>query len=269
MLGRARRHVPALRPDGRVRRSIARSFRAAPELLAFTNDLFSSIDTSATRADAFRFTAARSLSGGDAGGGRRAGCAWWPRPTRRRPRPSSRRRWRGCSPTATVRDRQTGLPRRARPGDIAILFRSRASHREIESALESRGIPTYVYKGLGFFDADEVKDLVALLRYLAQPSSPLRAAALLRSRFVRLSDRAVRLLAPRTRGRAVRGASRRPPACRTRTARVLERLRASLGRWLPLVDRVPPAEAARPRRRRRRLRVRTPRRRGSCRRART
>ena len=59
----------------------------------------------------------------------------------------------------TVRDKQTGLAAAATPGDIGILFRSRASHREFERALEARGIPTYVYKGLGFFDADEIKDL--------------------------------------------------------------------------------------------------------------
>ena len=77
----------------------------------------------------------------------------------------------------TIRDRKTGVPRQARPGDIAILFRSRTSHREFEHELEVRGIPTYVYKGLGFFDADEIKDLSALMRYLADPGSDLRAAA--------------------------------------------------------------------------------------------
>ena len=39
-------------------------------------------------------------------------------------------------------------------------------------------LPSYVYKGLGFFDADEIKDVVALLWYLADPLSDLRAAAL-------------------------------------------------------------------------------------------
>ncbi len=58
------------------------------------------------------------------------------------------------------------------------------------------GLPSYVYKGLGFFDADEIKDLLALLWYLADPSSDLRAAAFLRSRFVRLSDEGLRRLAP-------------------------------------------------------------------------
>src|SRR4029450_13255151 len=100
----------------------------------------------------------------------------------------------------TVRDRQTGVARGARPGDIAILFRSRASHREFEHALEMRGIPSYVYKGLGFFDADEIKDAAALMRYLANPGSDLRAAALLRSRFVRLSDGALSALGPRLAG---------------------------------------------------------------------
>ena len=89
---------------------------------------------------------------------------------------------------SVVRDRDTGVPRAVQPGDIAILFRSRESHRELEDALDARGIPSYVYKGLGFFDADEIKDLSALLRYLAAPESNLRAAAFLRSRFVRISD---------------------------------------------------------------------------------
>src|SRR6185295_6683679 len=99
---------------------------------------------------------------------------------------------------AMVRDRATGIRRPARAADVSILFRSRDSHREFEKALERRGVPTYVYKGLGFFDADEVQDAVALLRYLADPESELRAATLLRSRVVRLSDAAVARLGAKT-----------------------------------------------------------------------
>ena len=117
----------------------------------------------------------------------------------------------------TVRDKQTGIARAATPGDIGILFRSRASHREFESALEAAGIPTYVYKGLGFFDADEIKDLSALIRFLANPSSDLRAAAFLRSRFVRLSDTALaRTLAP---GLAAALTAPDPPAAMASLAR--------------------------------------------------
>ena len=100
----------------------------------------------------------------------------------------------------TVRDRATGIRRLAQPADVGILFRSRDSHREFEKALERRGVSTYVYKGLGFFEADEVQDGVALLRYLADPTSNLRAAALLRSRIVRLSDGAIARLAPAVAG---------------------------------------------------------------------
>jgi ATP-dependent exoDNAse (exonuclease V) beta subunit len=77
--------------------------------------------------------------------------------------------------TALVRTRD-GQPRPARPDDIAVLFRARHGHQYFEAALEERGIRTYVYKGLGFFDAPEVQDLQALMRFLAEPDSDLRAA---------------------------------------------------------------------------------------------
>ena len=62
--------------------------------------------------------------------------------------------------------------------------------------MTARAIRSYVYKGLGFFDAPEVQDLQALLRYLARPDSHLRAAEWLRSRFVRLSDDGSARIAP-------------------------------------------------------------------------
>ena len=85
----------------------------------------------------------------------------------------------------TVRDRDTGVRRAIRPGDIAVLFRTREGHRVFEQALAERRVPYYVYKGLGFFDADEIKDVLALLAFLARPQSELNAAAFLRSGFVR------------------------------------------------------------------------------------
>ena len=149
----------------------------------------------------------------------------------------------------TVRDRDTGVARPIRPGDVAILFRTRESHREFEDALALAGLPSYVYKGLGFFDADEIKDLLALLWYLAEPASDLRAAAFLRSRFVRLSDEALRRLAPGLADALVRrGGSLDPlrepadppldPADQARLAAA----RASTARWRARADRMPPAE---------------------------
>jgi len=153
----------------------------------------------------------------------------------------------------TVRDKQTGIARAATAGDIGILFRSRASHREFERALDAAGIPAYVYKGLGFFDADEIKDLSALIRFLANPSSDLRAAAFLRSRFVRLSDTAL----SRLRDNAPAGQGAAPGLAAALTApdppdalatlpdddrAALELARRHVPAWLARVDRIPPAD---------------------------
>jgi ATP-dependent helicase/nuclease subunit A len=245
--------IEALRPDGPApRRSITSSFRAVPALLGFVNDLFTAIEKVEDRVDAFtfaeddRFPIDPSILDSP-------------------PIPDSPIPDRAIDPLAlvaaespescaaavaqeierllgqaTIRDRVAGTRRAARPGDIAILFRSRASHREFEAALEARGIPAYVYKGLGFFDADEIKDLMALLRYLADPSSDIRAAAFLRSRVVRLSDAGLRRLAPRI---AAALTDARPEADLDGHDRaVLEQARSSVSGWLSLADQVPPAE---------------------------
>jgi ATP-dependent helicase/nuclease subunit A len=122
---------------------------------------------------------------------------------------------------ALVRDRDSGLRRPIQAGDVAILFRSRDSHREFERELERASVPYYVYKGLGFFDADEIKDVLALVQYLADPHADLRAAALMRSRFIRLSDPGVKALAPSLAAALIRRdrATRGGPGCRTRIAR--------------------------------------------------
>ena len=142
-----------------------------------------------------------------------------------------------------VRDRVTGVTREAGPADIAILFRSRDSHRDFEAALDRRGISTYVYKGLGFFDADEIQDAVALLRYLADPLSDLRAATLLRSRVVRLSDAAVAHLGKAS-ADAILSEDPIPQLERLgeEDRQVFDMLRRAVPRWLTWVDRLAPSE---------------------------
>ncbi len=249
VLDEAAGFVDALRPEGDARRAISVSFRAVPELLAFVNDVFEAIDKAPERSDAFRYDdtdrfpiesrrkdeadeAAAVTARPDRGGRRSV-----PRPI------ASRLRSRHCFEARLSAIGRPGLRRPVKPADIAILFRSRDSHREYEKALERRGVSTYVYKGLGFFDADEVQDAVALLRYLADPLSNMRAAALLRSRIVRLSDAGVAALAPAP--CACRSGSRTAAAAgrsATTTRRVLARLREAVPRWLSLVDRLSPLE---------------------------
>ena len=217
-----------------------------------------SVRSGATRSATARAIVSRSTRVGRARPAPAPSASSWP--TDRRPAGRGRRRRdrAAAGRRDVVRDRQTGVRAARRPGDIAILFRSRESHREFEPALEARGIPTYVYKGLGFFDADEIKDVVALLRYLAEPGRTCARRRFLRSRFVRLSDPALRLLAPGLGARRCSGRSRRPTA-----ASLDDEDRAVLGAAARVARRVAAARrpraarrAARPGPRRDRLRVR-------------
>jgi ATP-dependent helicase/nuclease subunit A len=245
VLDEASRYLGKLRADADVRHAISRSFRSAPPLLAFVNDLCADIDKAAGRRDQFRFDEQDRFPIDEPEKLARQG------PVLGLVRSDTPE---GCAAltaaeiarlleTTDVRDRETGVPRRARPGDIAILFRTRESHREFEQALEARGIPTYVYKGLGFFDADEIKDSLSLLSYLADPLSDLRAAAFMRSRFIHVSDEALRILAPRL-ADALRSAElpQAAAALDPQDRRALDQARVSAMRWRGLVDRLPPAE---------------------------
>jgi ATP-dependent helicase/nuclease subunit A len=248
VLQEASRYLEALRPGGDVRRSISRSFRSVPALLAFVNDVCGDMQKAGGRRDAFRYDEEdrfplervaldeASDAIGLVTGETSETCADI----------TAAEIARLLAAQTIVRDKNTGLARPITPADVAILFRTRESHREFEAALEQRGIASYVYKGLGFFDADEIKDVLALLWYLADPLSDLRAAALLRSRFVRLSDDGLRRLAPHL---AASLRTAQPHAADLEggdldlaDAIALAQARDAFARWRGLVDRMPPAE---------------------------
>ncbi|MGE5245521.1 MAG: UvrD-helicase domain-containing protein [Betaproteobacteria bacterium] len=246
VLGDAADFIETLRPEGQPRQAISVSFRAVPALLAFVNRLFGDIAAGGdeTRRDAFRYAADDRFPIEEGVAGAEPPVAFLAGTTvEGAAERVADEVVRLLADRFAVRDRQTGEARDIQPGDIAVLFRSRDSHREYEAALDRRGVPTYVYKGLGFFEADEIQDAVALLRYLADPTSDLRAAAFLRSRLVRLSDEAIARLAPRLAlalGAAVPPETGSPVDAEDRI--VLEHVRAAVSRWLGLVDRVTPAE---------------------------
>ena len=246
VLDEAASAVAQLRPDDDPLKSISNSFRSVAPLLAFANDVFADIEKAGDRPDAFRYDERDAFPVTDApedAGGADPAVGVIAADDVRTCAAAVAAEIARLAAGATVRDRQSGMRRDIRPADIAILFRSRESHREFEAALEARGILTYVYKGLGFFEAGEVRDLVALVRYLAEPSSDLRAAAFLRSRVVRLSDPGIQRLSPGIAGALTSPeAPARASALDSEDARVLARLRASLTGWLDLADRVPPAD---------------------------
>jgi ATP-dependent helicase/nuclease subunit A len=286
MVDEAAMFIDALRPGGAPKQAITVSFRSAPEILAFVNDVFAAIvdgDASAgARRDAFRYgdhdrfpvdvdpsvrlkpdaTDATAPAASDATppdttdavGRDPSGVRLQPDLVDRAVRFIVGDTVQAAADAvadeivrlvsgATVRDRTTGVAREAGAADIAILFRSRDSHRDFEAALDRRGVSAYVYKGLGFFDADEIQDAVALLRYLADPLSDLRAATLLRSRIVRLSDDAVARLGQRS-ADAILSVDPLPELAQLgdEDRRVLELLRHAVPRWLRWVDRLAPSE---------------------------
>jgi ATP-dependent helicase/nuclease subunit A len=267
LLDEAAQFVAALRGPS-ARRAISVSFRSTPPLLAFVNDVFDAVRSDApendgrgyafTYGDDERFPPAPGFrlpaSGEEPGAG-------GPQPGVRSPEPENVSLGLVAGPTvrscaeavadeivrlighATVRDRTTGVRRAAQPADLAILFRSRESHREFEGALERRGVPTYVYKGLGFFEADEIQDAMSVLRFLAEPTSNLRAAAFLRSRLIRLSDDAVMALAPHLSAAIIgTGMVEAEGRLEEEDRVVLTKTRLAVARWLTRVDRLTPAE---------------------------
>ncbi len=256
LLGEAAQFIAGIRPGSATRRALSVSFRSVPRLLAFVNDVFGAT-AGDNRGRPYAFTYEdldRFPVGIDQD---------LPHTDTSEPElglvVGSTARFAAEAVAdeivrllahANVRDKATGIARAAQPADIAILFRSRESHRELEAALQRRGVPTYVYKGLGFFETDEIQDLVAMLRYLADPTSNLRASAFLRSRFIRLSDEAVMRLAPDLAGAVIDGpvidndadADSAFATLATEDRMVLMKTQASVKRWLALVDRITPSE---------------------------
>ena len=86
-----------------------------------------------------------------------------------------------------------------------------------------------------------MKDVFALIRYLANPASDLRATAFLRSRIVRISDQALARLAPDL-AAAIVTPTDKDTALDADDRAVLDQLRRSVPGWIALADRVPPAE---------------------------
>ncbi len=55
--------------------------------------------------------------------------------------------------------------------EIAVLYRSNAQSRQFEETFVARGIPYRVYGGLRFFERAEIKDALAYLRMLSNPTT--------------------------------------------------------------------------------------------------
>ncbi len=235
VLEKASRHLLKIRHGGGQRLTLRTSFRASGELLSFLNDLFDEVPKVRGDLDwSFQYREGDHFPVSDVDSAKR--------------------------PIALAV--ATDLPNVAsavadeivrviteegrRPKDIAILFRSRSSYRIYQQALVARGVPAYVYRGLGFFDSAEVRDIGALVRYLAEPASELRAAELARSRFIWISDDGLMRVATGRKASIARwlaGAALDTSLLLTEDDRnAVLRAGACVPRWVALVDRMPPAD---------------------------
>lgn len=87
-----------------------------------------------------------------------------------------------------VIDRRTSKERPCQPGDIALLAPTGTDLWRYEEALERRGIPVATQAGKGLFRRQEIQDLIALTRVLADRRDTLALGALLRGPLVGLTE---------------------------------------------------------------------------------
>ncbi len=132
------------------------NFRSAPEIIEFTGQTFAPL-----------------LGGRSTGCGRAASCS------ANNFRGGVRLRLDGDEPRALAEEvikalrldvEAGGEVRKARLGDMAVLIQSRSRLKDYERALRRCGIPFRVLGGTGFFAQDEVRAVLAVLKYLENPS---------------------------------------------------------------------------------------------------
>lgn len=88
----------------------------------------------------------------------------------------------------TILDRKSGETRLCRAGDIALLAPTGSDLWRYEEALERFGVPVATQAGKGLFRRQEIQDLIALTRVLADRRDTLALGALLRGPLVGLTE---------------------------------------------------------------------------------
>ena len=76
-------------------------------------------------------------------------------------------------------------------GDIALLFRAMTQVQIYESVFRRANIPYQTVLGRGFYEREEITDLIQLLRFLDNKTDELALAAVLRSPLCGISDNAL------------------------------------------------------------------------------
>jgi ATP-dependent exoDNAse (exonuclease V) beta subunit len=88
----------------------------------------------------------------------------------------------------TIVDRGTKRERACAPGDIALLSATGSSLWRYEQELEMLNVPIASQAGKGFFRRQEIHDLIALVRVLADPADTVALGAFLRGPLIGLTE---------------------------------------------------------------------------------
>ena len=94
---------------------------------------------------------------------------------------------------AWIKDRimDTVVKERRRYRDIAILYRVNELSRSLEGALAKSGIPYRIFGGQRFYDRKEIRDMVAYLHVIANPSDDLRLTRIINEPKRKIGDTTV------------------------------------------------------------------------------
>ncbi|TWT48544.1 UvrD-helicase domain-containing protein [Botrimarina hoheduenensis] len=144
--------------------------------------------------------------------------------------------------TPAVVDDRSGQPRAARPGDIALLFRSHSDMGLYEDALREQGIDYYVVGGQAFYSQQEVYDIVNLLRTVDSRVDEIATLAVLRSPLFALEDETLLRLGQQGSLAGQTPGFKAPAGIDPTQAAAVERAAATLTRLKAIKDRVPVAE---------------------------
>ncbi len=211
------------------------NFRNTPEVVGFTNAVFSALMAEGSRPWEFLYEPLRANRAGDTGSvelllcpkvrgravGRRAEAQMFARKIRAIVE-------RGEKPV--YRD---GEVRPAGYGDVAVLLERRTNLAYYEWALGRYGVPYRVHAGLGFYQRQEVYDLYNILRFLANDLDDVALYGLLRSPYFGFSDARLFSIA------------RAGTSLWERLQAAAEPAAATLREWLSLSRRLPPARLIR------------------------
>lgn len=125
--------------------------------------------------------------------------------------------------------------------EVALLFRASSGFPYYEEAFEDAGIPFVTVAGKGFYDRPEIRDLINILRALADPIDDLAFAGLLRSPAFGLSDAALYLLS-QTGQPYWTALQNDAPALSSVDQLSVGRAREICTNLIPMVDRIPVGE---------------------------